>query len=363
MNISNDIRNETTLEHVDSVDSLRGIATLSVFIFHMWSMSQPEKDVFRPWFFLFAGHEAVILFYVLSGFVLTLSYEKKKPLYIQYFIWRLFRIYPAYYFCMVIEIIMFLLINPTPLNNYTKWFNGHFSTIQLNLKTFYDIFFLVTNPESQVNGVIWSLVYEVIISTLILPLFWKIKTNRTLIFIGCGYILFFFLRQVIHIDNVILDHSLYFSVFFYMGYLVFHFLDRLFYISTAKLLPLFLLCYASIYFTFGHSPFDKATIRDFLTGIASVYFICLALYSDSARKFLKIKILRFYGRISYSFYLFHICVMYSAVYLLKNIFPLWVIIGLIFIITTGVSYLVYRMIEKPFIRFGRIIAAKVSDPV
>lgn len=346
--------------HIKAIDSLRGLAAVSVFFFHMWSFNLPEDQMFRPWFFLLAGHEAVVFFFVLSGFILTLSYERGKLTYPQYFIRRIFRIYPAYYLSMLIGVGMFILINPQPLTIYTPWFNTQFSTIELTWKTFYDTLFLVTNTVSHINGAVWSLVYEVIISTLLLPLFWKLKTKKGFLLLGLAYVTFFVARQIFHPRGIIVDRTIYFSVFFYMGYLVFHFRDNLAFLGKPIFLPVYMFCYASLYFTFGNEIFDKATIRDFLSGFGSVGFLCFALHNKSVRTILQIKVISFYGKISYSFYLFHICVMYSIVYIFHTVLPLYVMIALIFTITTVLSTLIYFTVEKPFIGFGKKITAKLG---
>ena len=54
-----------------ALDSLRGIAALMVIFHHFWEMNHPSDDRLRPWLFFCAGHEAVIFFFVLSGFVLS----------------------------------------------------------------------------------------------------------------------------------------------------------------------------------------------------------------------------------------------------------------------------------------------------
>jgi peptidoglycan/LPS O-acetylase OafA/YrhL len=343
----------TSKEHITAVDSLRGLAALSVFVFHVLSLYLPEASIFKPWFFLFAGHEAVILFFVLSGFILSLSNERFPSTYKQYLTRRFFRIYPAYYVSMYIAIILFLLIKPLPLNQYTYWFNTQFSNIRLSGKLFFDVLFLVTNPVSNINGVIWSLVYEVIISVLILPLLWRIKDKKRMILLAVFYVIFFIQRQLIHPYSVILDNSIYFSVFFYMGYLVFYFRNKLMIFNQAKFFPIYILCYSGIYFCFGHGILQKATIRDFVTGFGAVGFLCLTLYNQKVIRFLNNKIINFYGRISYSFYLIHIPIIYAFVYTCGDFLNPVIMVIIIFITTTLISALMYFMVEKKFINLAK----------
>ena len=54
-----------------ALDSLRGLAALMVVFQHFWEMNHASDDRLRPWWFFCAGHEAVIFFFVLSGFLIT----------------------------------------------------------------------------------------------------------------------------------------------------------------------------------------------------------------------------------------------------------------------------------------------------
>lgn len=62
----------------DQIDSIRGLAALSVVISHL-SLVIPNVYIVQklkntPLHIFWAGHEAVILFFILSGFVLALPY-------------------------------------------------------------------------------------------------------------------------------------------------------------------------------------------------------------------------------------------------------------------------------------------------
>lgn len=347
------IIDETAKEHIKAIDSLRGLAALSVFFFHLLSLYLPEQEILKPWFFIFAGHEAVILFFVLSGFILTFSNQQQPSAYRDYVLRRIFRIYPAYYVSMAVAIGLFLLINPLPLNQYTHWFNTQFSTIQLSGRLFFDMIFLITNPVSAINGVIWSLVYEVIISVLILPLFWRITRIKNMILLMFIYLIFFIGRQFVHPYSVILDNSIYFSVFFYMGYLVYYFRYKLAVLNQTKFIPIYILCYSGLYFCFGHGILVKATIRDFVTGFGAVGFLCLTLYNQKIINILNSKVINFYGKISYSFYLIHIPVIYGFVYTCGSFLNPIILLLLIFIITTIMSALMYVLVEKKFINLAK----------
>jgi peptidoglycan/LPS O-acetylase OafA/YrhL len=75
------------------LDALRGVAACTVVLHHLAQAYSFES----PWYLrpLVAGHEAVILFFTLSGFVLSLPFWNRgsNGPYGQYLIRRFFRIY------------------------------------------------------------------------------------------------------------------------------------------------------------------------------------------------------------------------------------------------------------------------------
>jgi peptidoglycan/LPS O-acetylase OafA/YrhL len=86
----------------EELDSIRGLAALIVLIFHVlnvfmyWDIIPPliSKSPMRV---LWSGHQAVILFFVLSGFVLFLPFLKRKQPYLPYIIKRIGRIWIPFF--------------------------------------------------------------------------------------------------------------------------------------------------------------------------------------------------------------------------------------------------------------------------
>src|ERR1700754_945064 len=78
------------------LDSLRGFAAMTV-VWHHWRQAYwatPPRWFMQPFS---AGHEAVILFFILSGYVLSLPvWINRQPRYADYLIRRISRIYLPY---------------------------------------------------------------------------------------------------------------------------------------------------------------------------------------------------------------------------------------------------------------------------
>lgn len=84
--------------------------------------SLPNSIKFSPLRFLWAGGEAVIVFYVLSGFVLSMALYHSKTNYWGYLIKRFVRIYIPYYFWIIITFALFILFSPYEVAGLRDWF-------------------------------------------------------------------------------------------------------------------------------------------------------------------------------------------------------------------------------------------------
>lgn len=99
-------------KHISELQSLRGIAAMAVMIGHALVYYRTPT-----WFSDIAvlpnGRAAVVVFFVLSGFVLTRSLQDSafdRPAVVQFYVQRLFRIYPAMLVASVVGLgyILFL---------------------------------------------------------------------------------------------------------------------------------------------------------------------------------------------------------------------------------------------------------------
>jgi peptidoglycan/LPS O-acetylase OafA/YrhL len=172
-----------------TLDSLRGILSLTVVLGHCFnsitalswvyeqSSAPPAHNIFfflaySPLHFLVNGQKAVILFFVLSGFVLSIPFYKKDITKSQYFIFFIKRILRLYLPCLGIIVIAMLVkltyYNPGATINYGAFIKGFLSdTLSANqlLKSF-----LLRGPETNFVPVLWTLSIEIKLS-LILPFF------------------------------------------------------------------------------------------------------------------------------------------------------------------------------------------------
>ncbi len=89
------------------LDALRGIAAMSVLLFHfttIYAQARPETP-FRPFWSFDWGASGVSLFFIISGFVISLTAEKRQNAK-EFLVARAARLYPAYWVSVVIVLLV-----------------------------------------------------------------------------------------------------------------------------------------------------------------------------------------------------------------------------------------------------------------
>ncbi|MDB5155838.1 MAG: hypothetical protein JWR50_545, partial [Mucilaginibacter sp.] len=163
------------------LDSLRGLAALTVFIGHsvgsVVDASLLTKVETTPLSVLFNGYAAVMFFFVLSGFVLSLPFiNNEKPLSLTaFYTKRFFRIYPAFIAAIILSILLKEFVyDKHTMTNSLLWFKQYWAwdwdktSLKEILRTF-----LIIGPGFNtrlIDPPIWSLVVEMKMS-IILPFF------------------------------------------------------------------------------------------------------------------------------------------------------------------------------------------------
>lgn len=137
---------------VQTLDALRGIAVLAVFIYHM-TTSPALVDLFSPLAkaLLSMGGLGVELFYVLSGYFITKSVLGMRTFDQARFLKaRVSRIYPAYLVCLAVSVGVAVAVNRATPESTTL-------CLLLHLLMLHNIF---PGVASLFNGVFWTLGVE-----------------------------------------------------------------------------------------------------------------------------------------------------------------------------------------------------------
>ena len=154
------------------LDSLRGIAALDVVLAHIFSfVSAPALAWwirFTPLRLFEEARSAVIFFFVLSGFVLTLSIIGGNGLaYRPYVVRRFCRIYLPFAAAILVAAALVAILHPRYIPAFWatagNWYDGSLLTVAGHL------LMIGTDRLLNLNGPAWSLVHELRIS-MVMPL-------------------------------------------------------------------------------------------------------------------------------------------------------------------------------------------------
>jgi peptidoglycan/LPS O-acetylase OafA/YrhL len=189
--------------HVPALDGIRGLAVLAVILVHaqiIWRVEGPGG-----WLRSIAelGQHGVVLFFVLSGFLITgiLDDSRDSRHYFRnFYARRALRIFPLYYLFLVIAFFVqpHVVHKPDVAAQYRTWFWLYGSNFLIGR-----IGFLPTSPVNL--NVTWSLAIEeqfYIVWPLVVLLFRGIALRRICLWIVCGSTLFRLCTELLHLNLV-----------------------------------------------------------------------------------------------------------------------------------------------------------------
>ncbi|KGQ33307.1 hypothetical protein P375_03695 [Gallibacterium genomosp. 2] len=346
--------------HIIELDSWRGIMAILVAIFHY---TVPNNFI--------SAELAVDFFFILSGIVVHMAYFDKGLSVKDFFIKRLVRLYPLHLFSLFIICILFiytiLFINYPLSNNLTLAFEWQFPNEYYKdgiLFTFLQqIFFIQSlgfHPSNEFwNGASWSVSAELWVNLIFFIWMRRLSNYFLLIFSFILYTLLFvnFGRVSVHNEYILYINSSIIRCLaaFCIGCVLFRLLNplrlkitnkrHLFY-SYLQSISIFILFYVMVKGEYNYNEF-MAVIA--IIVIISVSFLQLDTIINRS---LKIGLLKFLGKISYSIYLTHYIVQYILQTILNLQFDTTSKIEgggnlLIFIfMTIFISYISYNLVEK-----------------
>jgi len=166
-----------TPERFHQLDALRGLAALSVVLLHYLSINFTYTDScnatvascggwmyafkYSPVHLLFAGNEAVILFFVLSGFVLYLSYDVLDArTYRKFLVRRFFRINVPFYVACLLAFGCIWVLEPVPVAGLSSYFNEQWSRSPNWHDVALSLLFVFGFDQTVSVSPAWSLIYE-----------------------------------------------------------------------------------------------------------------------------------------------------------------------------------------------------------
>ncbi|RAN78523.1 acyltransferase [Bacillus sp. SRB_331] len=357
-------------KRIKELDSIRGLAALTVVFGHFCLMlpSLPNSIKFSPLRFLWAGGEAVIVFYVLSGFVLSMALYHSKTNYWGYLIKRFVRIYIPYYFWIIITFALFILFSPYEVAGLRDWFYDRWQGSITKIDIINHLVLLNNFFTENYNPVIWSLAQEMRISIvfpLLFLLFYKLSWKKTILF-ALSFSLISVFLNMLHIGkaegfyNGYAD-TLHFTSMFMVGMLLFKHQEKLIYLyrnmkkfNKGFLIALGIILYLYSILIYGFSRNDTTfLLKDWGVVIGVSIFIIMAMSNLKVKAFLNKSVFVYLGEISYSIYLCHFPIMMVLFKLLYTKIPIFFLLALCISLTILFSIVSYHLIEKKCINWAK----------
>ncbi|MEK5396031.1 acyltransferase family protein [Paenibacillus sp. FSL K6-2859] len=376
---------------IEYLDSLRGISAMSVVIFHCMISFKIfhsanysnvyESDIIKfitesPLKLLWAGTEPVLLFFVLSGFVLSISfYEGNEFNYYPYLLKRFSRIYIPYILIMIVSTLLAsALMGVKNIEEMSATFDNRWDH-SVSWKAMLAYIFMINYDTPNVNGVVWTLYHELRISLFFPFLLWVIvKWNALKSFviigflIGSSFVVFFIISNYTKgfMSNLTYDFSLtsFYTMFFVFGAILSKYkVIIVSYLSNKSsvfrgavfILSLFIINSRAIREVI---PVFPRYIHELTVGVGIVLLFSVVLSSSLAQKLLMLYPFKWLGKISYSLYLTHILVLMLLAILLGNSIGIGYAIFLTPVVSLPVAWITHRYIEKPSIAIGRKLTVK-----
>lgn len=360
----------------EQLDGLRGLAALVVFVFHAVMALPPDSPalrvlmvpVLRP---LWDGPGAVMLFFVLSGFVLTLPYTARTPRKIEpvsFFIRRIARLYPAYWAVLIVALILrFLVFDSHGLSGLSSWAAVHWSLPIGGISIFRHFFMIAPGLNvDEIDPVIWSLIIEMKVSIgfplLVLVVSRTRRMSYALLAVVLSVILTLPLHLVTHSSSSWSRAAIMAPMFLLGSYLAKYRDQAVSLLRQSRTLRTVLalvgvLTYSLVWIT----PFHSQGVARFGSACGSGAFILLFLASPLLELLGTARFTTFLGKVSYSFYLVHLPVLLTvASFIYPRTHSPFVSIVMSLICSLLTAWALYALVEVPAHSWGKRVATAVS---
>ena len=359
--------------HYPELDGLRGLASAIVVFNHFESLwVWDAKPVWLRWVLgsplrmIVAGHEAVILFFVLSGFVLTLqTLRPAAPSYVPFLVRRVFRIYVPYLAALVFAILCDAHFHG-PVQGMAPWLDLTWSRPPDLHTVLQHVAFLGAYDYWQFNGAFWSLIYEMRLSVVFPALCLLVTVSGARRSLALAVVLSIASSVLV----AELGHENWFRTLHYAGiFLVASVLARhvgracSWFVDLDRSARATFMLSACLLFVYGDQT-DRLSLGavkavDWGVTVGAIGLVIVTVNHTAVRRVLMSPVAQWLGGISYSIYLVHLPILLVLVHgwpgLSKvTMFALYV--GL----TLGTAWLFYRLIERPSTQAGRRVSDRMN---
>lgn len=365
-------------DRYEALDSLRGLAATAVVFDHILDLcpqfggyvvqAAPARDPFVAWLaaspvsLLWKGQSAVALFFVLSGFVLSLPWFRgRPPSYRVFVVRRMCRIYLPYVIAIGCAIVLATLFRSAHPPAISKWFADANWSEPIGPAIIWDHVFML-GMHNTLDNPIWSLNHEMRISLVFPAIVLIIARFGPIGAVILAAFLYGAAGAIAHYSGwadtwVEFAATVRFGAFFVLGSVLARYADWLSALRYRWTGPVG--CAAVI----AGLAFNWAWQEPALIAAGSGLIILGAVLPGPVRNGLRSRGLVWLGKISFSLYLTHLVIIVTAIYALSGLLPLGAVVGVALVAIGPVAWLFHRWVEAPSNRLGRRVAPTAIVPV
>jgi len=360
------------------LDALRGIGAISVMLGHFMVAFHTESQVWHkpilemiPYclgLVVYGGHSAVLFFFMLSGFVLSLPAVNHAPQTYGVFITRrIFRLYVPYLMALTLSIIGNLYWHG-PLE-LTPWADHTWSQTVHARAVVEHVLLIGQFDSAQFNTALWTLNILLRLSIFFPILCWFVLRVRPWVSLVTALLIpavSTYLQARFGLNSYIL--TLHATGYFIIGILLARYKDRLFswaanlstpmasgYLAAALVMYWWgsLVLQLIVKLALQHNP--RFLGFDMVIGLGAAMLMIFSVGFKPLSTLLKSKIPQFLGRISYSIYLIHSTVLFALLHALSRRVSMSVLFLSYVSTVVAVSMIFHFAVETPCMEYGRSI--------
>lgn len=368
------------------LDALRGLAALSVVLFHFLNCFNCVADAvpgdgslisvirFSPLHVFFSGSEAVIFFFVLSGFVLYIALDNIRLATCAGFaLQRICRIYLPF---MAVASLALLLNWLFAFSHVPSLNMVHFNALWARTPNVHDILqhiiFLWRFDETVSVPPSWSLLHELRFSLFFPLIIMWVDGSRPVVAVVSSLLVG---AAAAYLDKITFAQyniftTLTFTNQFVVGALLAKHREALFLYARGLTRNLKILLIATAILAYSYTAWALPDIRILHRVPINYFFVTLGASLiivgggaiGSISRVLCHPVLQYFGKLSYSIYLVHLVVIIPVMHLLyrDNSAMNIALPFIIFAGTVGFAGLSHRYIELPSMKLGREVSKSVQ---
>ncbi|CAN5280164.1 acyltransferase [soil metagenome] len=375
-------------QRLPQLDGLRGVAALIVVFHHSMLLSASFAATYMRngdipavgsalWFltatplkFLTAGGEAVILFFVLSGIVLTLPVLARRDFdWWSYYPRRVIRLYLPAIASVLFAGALILLVPEKADQDYGYWVNVFSITDPKILSYLGDMDLLF--GTALVNSPLWSLRWEVAFS-LALPIFVGLAVilrRRPLVWAALAFVIagigiwldnpaFTFLPPFLIGAIIAVRFE---SLRAWSARVLSRPLGPLWAVGALVLAVILFVAYWLVRGVADAAP-AVSVISRALSGVGSAVIVIVVSFWAPAVRFFSTAVVQWLGRISFSIYLIHVPIAFAAIHLLGPS-RWWLATASTIVLALALGTVFTRFVERPSHTLSKRAGAAFSSRV